>query len=204
MLKRVGNCQRQLLVCDVFTTRLGDISDVWCGNLRNSPFSNTSRFTQTLGFGSIKNRTFTDTTCMHSVSSNSILWTYINFGDRVSQNTNLQTCRSVVHPEVHLECPWRELQGAVVICSKSWLWSYVGVFFSGPTFTNGNTLPKTNSSPLKMDGWKTIVSFWDGLFSGALAVSFREGRTVIEMGVSWNSGFSPQIIHYKIGFSIIF
>ena len=26
-----------------------------------------------------------------------------------------------------------------------------------------------------MDGWNTIVSFWDGLFSGAFAVSFREG-----------------------------
>ena len=25
-----------------------------------------------------------------------------------------------------------------------------------------------------MDGWITIVSFWDGLFSGAFAVSFRE------------------------------
>ena len=29
-------------------------------------------------------------------------------------------------------------------------------------------------NPLKMDGWNTIVYFWDGLFSGALAVSFRE------------------------------
>ena len=26
-----------------------------------------------------------------------------------------------------------------------------------------------------MDGWNTIVSFWNGLFSGAFAVSFREG-----------------------------
>ena len=25
------------------------------------------------------------------------------------------------------------------------------------------TLPKTKNSPLKMDGWNTIVSFWDGL-----------------------------------------
>ena len=37
-----------------------------------------------------------------------------------------------------------------------------------------HTLPETNSSHLKMDGWNTIVSFWDGLFSGAFAVSFRE------------------------------
>ena len=33
------------------------------------------------------------------------------------------------------------------------------------------TLPETNSSPLKMDGWNTIVSFSDGLFSGAMLVS---------------------------------
>ena len=29
------------------------------------------------------------------------------------------------------------------------------------------TLPETNSSHLKMDDWNTIVSFWDGLISGA-------------------------------------
>ena len=39
----------------------------------------------------------------------------------------------------------------------------------------GVTLPETNSSPLKMHGWNTIVSFWDGL-SGAFAVSFRDGK----------------------------
>ena len=34
------------------------------------------------------------------------------------------------------------------------------------------TLPETNSkSPLKMDGWNTIVSFWDDLFFlGAMLV----------------------------------
>ena len=30
------------------------------------------------------------------------------------------------------------------------------------------TPPKFNSSPLKMDGWNTVLfSFWDGKFSGA-------------------------------------
>ena len=29
------------------------------------------------------------------------------------------------------------------------------------------TLPATNSLHLKIDGWNTILSFWDGLFSGA-------------------------------------
>ncbi len=32
---------------------------------------------------------------------------------------------------------------------------------------NSSTLPETNSLHLKMDAWNTIVSFWDGLFSGA-------------------------------------
>ena len=32
-----------------------------------------------------------------------------------------------------------------------------------------DTLPETNSSHLKTDGWKTS-SFWDGLFSGSMLV----------------------------------
>ena len=32
------------------------------------------------------------------------------------------------------------------------------------------TLPETNSSPLKIDGWKTILSVSEGLFSGAMSV----------------------------------
>ena len=40
-----------------------------------------------------------------------------------------------------------------------------------------NTLPETNSLHLKMDGWNTmeyyLVSFWEGLFSGAILVSRR-------------------------------
>ena len=38
------------------------------------------------------------------------------------------------------------------------------------------TLPETNSSHLKMDGWNTFSFPYGakGLFSGALAVSFRE------------------------------
>ena len=38
------------------------------------------------------------------------------------------------------------------------------------------TPPKTNSSHLKMDGWNTSFLLGPGLFSGALAVSFREGK----------------------------
>ena len=35
--------------------------------------------------------------------------------------------------------------------------------------------PKFNSSPLKNDAWKTIVSFWDGIFSGVFAVKLQVG-----------------------------
>ena len=33
------------------------------------------------------------------------------------------------------------------------------------------SLKLTASLHLKMDGWKTILSFWDALFSGAMLVS---------------------------------
>ena len=41
------------------------------------------------------------------------------------------------------------------------------------------TLPATNSSHLKMDGWNTIVSFWGnfGLFSGAKILDSRRVDT---------------------------
>ena len=40
------------------------------------------------------------------------------------------------------------------------------------------TLPETNSSPPKMDGWNTILSFWGpAYFQGRFAVSFREGSS---------------------------
>ena len=32
----------------------------------------------------------------------------------------------------------------------------------------GVTPPKFNSSPLKNGGWKTILSYWEGNFSGAM------------------------------------
>ena len=37
------------------------------------------------------------------------------------------------------------------------------------------TLPETNSSHLKMDGWNTSFLLGPSLCSGAFAVSFREG-----------------------------
>ena len=46
------------------------------------------------------------------------------------------------------------------------------------------TLPETNSSNLKMDGWNRIVSFWGpAYFQVRFAVSFREG---IFMMYSWS------------------
>ena len=37
-----------------------------------------------------------------------------------------------------------------------------------------DTLPETNSSHLKMDGWNTIVSFWEFAYFQGWTVSFRE------------------------------
>ena len=67
------------------------------------------------------------------------------------------------------------------------------------------TLPETNSSPLKMDGWNTIGSFWDGLFSGAMSVSGRVDpidlckvcmcgfKCLMDMGLISHKGFgNPQ------------
>jgi len=46
------------------------------------------------------------------------------------------------------------------------------------------TLPETNSSPLKMDGWNTIGFFWaPALFSGAFAVHFA-GEGIIPKFIS--------------------
>lgn len=48
---------------------------------------------------------------------------------------------------------------------------------------NPTLKPKTNTSPLKMDGWETMyfpfLLWLLGLFSGVFAVSFREGNHVI-------------------------
>ena len=47
----------------------------------------------------------------------------------------------------------------------------------GPTLKTqpwGITLPGTNSLPLKMDGWNTIVSFWGPAYFQVRTVSFRE------------------------------
>ena len=38
------------------------------------------------------------------------------------------------------------------------------------------TLPETNNSHLKMDGWKTIVSHWDAILSGKVAELVFRGR----------------------------
>ena len=39
----------------------------------------------------------------------------------------------------------------------------------------GGSLPETNSSPLKMDGWNTILSYWVSAYFQGRTVSFREG-----------------------------
>ena len=66
-----------------------------------------------------------------------------------------------------------------------------------------DTLPETNSSHLKMDVWKTNLSFYNGPFSGAFAVSFGQGKyreyeTVVHpgglMAGSYKSPFRMEFI----------
>ncbi len=56
------------------------------------------------------------------------------------------------------------------------------------------SLKLTAKAP-EMDGWNIIVSFWDGLFSGGLAVSFREGIYTLD----W--GDSGSICTYTLGYT---
>ena len=59
------------------------------------------------------------------------------------------------------------------IASPQWVSEWV----EKKSDSKGLTLPETNSSLLKMDGWNTSLSYWGpGLFSGAFAVSFRKGN----------------------------
>ena len=57
-----------------------------------------------------------------------------------------------------------------------------------------------------MDGWTTKVFFWDGLFSGAFAVSFREGNpltwpSIEQVRFSRKSFINPQAIDAGCVFS---
>ena len=44
-----------------------------------------------------------------------------------------------------------------------------------------------------MEGWKTIFLLGFGLFSGAFAVSFREGKTPFHFQTEWNPGIPTTI-----------
>ena len=74
------------------------------------------------------------------------------------------------------------------------------------------TLPETNSSPLKMDGWNTILSYWDfALFSGAnlLLVLGRVSRIASDPAHGWLGwhGGAPFLIrqdcHHNFGVSTL-
>ena len=51
--------------------------------------------------------------------------------------------------------------------------SHVVMETSPPSPGKLHSLKLTASLPLKMHGWNTIVSFWDGLFSGGMLVLGR-------------------------------
>ena len=57
------------------------------------------------------------------------------------------------------------------------------------------TLPETNSSPLKMDAWKTILSYWVSANFQGRAVSFREYTSIknptMDSGHRFSYTFQP-------------
>ena len=65
----------------------------------------------------------------------------------------------------------------------------------------GCTLPETNISHLKMDGWNTIVSFWNGKFSGTVSmlVSGRVTFWTQQMEVFWWKMIFPFHIGWVLG-----
>ena len=66
------------------------------------------------------------------------------------------------------------------------------------------TLPKTNIAGWKIHHGKMVFTRKHGDFQGR-AVSFREGNLFLLLGVEPKiGGFTPQIIHLFIGFSLIF
>ena len=54
------------------------------------------------------------------------------------------------------------------------------------------TLPETNSSHLKMDGWKTTFLLGPGLFSGAMLVSGRISKNIYS-----HTGFPGQVSFFS-------
>ena len=65
---------------------------------------------------------------------------------------------------------------------------------------------KPTCSPLKMDGWNTIVSYWDGLFfSGAMLVSGRVYHTRNPSWIRgwWDRSINSFVAHYcREGFKV--
>ena len=53
------------------------------------------------------------------------------------------------------------------------------------------TPPKFNSSPLKNGGWKTILTYWEGNFSGAFAVKLGWCTFFSSFGGVWSTTYHP-------------
>ena len=52
------------------------------------------------------------------------------------------------------------------------------------------TLPETNSSPLKMDGWNAIVSFW--------GPAYFPVRLLFQKTICWNYRGEPRCVSWEI------
>ena len=80
--------------------------------------------------------------------------------------------------------------GVSISNSKYLPFKYPNIFHE--TMVMGERVrPRSLTSPLKMDGWKTMLSYWEGNFSGAFPVKLREGKLFSESHLCGNRA-SPQ------------
>ena len=63
-----------------------------------------------------------------------------------------------------------------------------------------STLPETNmTSPLKMDGWKTILSYWvSAYFQGRLLLLLVSGSVTVKVKVHTVDGRIPAITTWDV------
>ena len=74
---------------------------------------------------------------------------------------------------------WSHQKSKGSLLQRSWCWLYTHPKFH-IALAKMITLPETNSSHPKMDGWKTILSYWEGDFSGTMW-NFRWAITLISL-----------------------
>ncbi len=111
-----------------------------------------------------------------------------------------------LEPQIPAETPlWREEKGSTAIYKTTGhIWSWILVTWIDYMVLD---LLETNSLHLKMDWWNTIVSFWDGLYSGARllvsgSVHSWNFHGNLKMMICMISKFGVRFIPFLLGASM--